>query len=268
MSRSCLYPGTVMHRRLRPAAHTFRYRVVAWYLDLDELPELDRQLPGFGWNRRAPVSFHDADHGPRDGSGLREHVERALAAQGIERPHRIGLLCYPRVLGYVFNPLSVYFCFDREGRLIATLHEVSNTFGESHTYLIGDSDPTGGIHHQSAEKCFYVSPFMPMDCTYRFRLRPPGDGDRVLLGIRQNDGEGPVFNAVFSGRREPLGRTSVANLLLGMPLMTFKVMAAIHFEALRLWLKRVPLVPRPQARADGMTRGHTLTLSTTKEFGR
>ncbi len=264
--RSRLYHGTVVHRRLRPRAHSFRYRVTAWFIDLDELPLLDRSMPGFGWNRPAPVSFHDRDHGPRDGTPLRDHVDRTLAGHGIERPDRVGLLCYPRMLGYAFNPLAVYFCYDARGRLTATLHEVSNTFGQSHTYLVGALGNRNSCQRQRAEKRFYVSPFMPMDCTYQFRLQAPGEGERVLIGIRQSDRSGSIFNAAFLGTRRALGRWSVARLLAAMPLMTFKVIAAIHYEALRLWLKRVPLVPRPEPPAGAVSRGQTLDTPLIKEL--
>ena len=264
---SGLYPGTVAHRRLRPRPHAFRYQVTAWYLDLDELPQLDRELPGFGWNRVAPISFHDCDHGSRDGGPLRPHVERTLARHGIAAPARIGLLCYPRMLGYTFNPLSVYYCFDADDRLIATLHEVSNTFGQTHTYLVGDSGIGTGPRQQVASKNFYVSPFMPMQCTYRFRLQPPGEGPKLSIGIRQYDSDGPLFNAVFVGHHRPLEPTSVLRLLATRPLMTFKIMVAIHYEAARLWLKRIPLVTRPPAPDREITLGQTLMTNTLEETG-
>lgn len=256
--RSRIFSGTVVHHRLRPKPHKFRYQVTAWYLDLDELPVLDRELPGFGWNRAAPISFHDCDHGARDGGNLRRHIDQVLAAHDLPRPARIGLLCYPRMLGYAFNPLSVYFCHDAEDRLLATLHEVSNTFGQTHTYLI----PGIGVHgrqQQTAEKRFYVSPFMPMECRYRFRLQPPSDERGVGVAIRQSDDQGPLFNAAFVGRARPLGAGSVAALLLRQPFMTLKVTAAIHWEALRLWLKGVPLVPRPKPPRLEVSRGRTLS---------
>ena len=266
MTRSALYPGVVLHRRLRPRPHAFRYQVTAWYLDLDELPELDRDLPGFGWNRAAPISFHDCDHGSGDGGTLRPQVERILARHDVAAPARIGLLCYPRMLGYVFNPLSVYYCFDARDRLMATLHEVRNTFGQTHTYLVSagrDDDP----HRQEASKRFYVSPFMPMESTYRFRLQPPGQDRRLSIGIRQFDGEGALFNAVFVGQRRDLDRFSVARLLATRPLMTFKVMAAIHYEAAKLWIKRIPLVERPPAPRRGLSLGRALTPDTFEETG-
>lgn len=262
---SCLYRGVVLHKRNRPRRHQFRYQVTAWFIDLDELPELDRQIRGFGWNRPAPVSFHDSDHGARDGGDLRGHVERCLARHSIPRPARIGLLCYPRMFGYTFNPLSIYYCFDQSGALIATLHEVSNTFGQTHTYVIGTGDSGSSIQHQAASKRFYVSPFMPMNCEYRFRLSVPDSQSGLTVGIRQSDPDGHLFNAVFVADRVPMDRYSAIRLVLGSPWMTLKITVGIHYEALRLWLKRVPLVARPAPPARATTGGISLTVHPIEE---
>jgi len=238
---SALYFGEVMHRRLRPLRHRFVYRVFTGLFDLDELPKLGRRLRLFSHNRLNLFSFHDRDHGRRDGSPLRPWVEGHLAATGIDLDGgRILLLCFPRLLGYVFNPLSVYFCFHRDGGLRAILYEVKNTFGDQHGYLLPVEDGDDGVVRQSCDKVFHVSPFIEMACRYHFRLRVPDA--RLALAIRQStlagpDGEPDMLVATVTGRRRPLDDATLFRAWLRHPLMTLKVIAAIHFEALRLWRK-------------------------------
>jgi DUF1365 family protein len=232
---SALYEGWVTHSRLRPARHRFRYRVFSLLLDLDELKELDRSQFLFGHNRRAVISFHDTDHG--DDRPLRDWVHEKLASAGLMADGPLRLLCYPRLFGYVFNPLSVWFCHARDGELVAVIYEVHNTFGERHAYVLPAKGNRPLLQHGCA-KNFYVSPFLSMDCAYDFRIRPPGDD--VLIAIRETEAGDPVLSAIFSGKMKTLNRFSMAGALLRYPLMTVKVMAAIHLEALRLWLKGVP----------------------------
>ncbi|SDD89997.1 DUF1365 domain-containing protein [Rhodospira trueperi] len=245
---SALYAGAVLHRRLKPKRHRLDYRVFSLLLDLDELPALDRDLRWFGHNRFAPLSFHDRDHGPGDGRPLRAWIESELATGGIDLgggPIRV--LCYPRLWGYVFNPLTVYFCHHKDGRLGAILHQVSNTFGERHCYLIpvDAAEAAGKLVRQTCDKEFYVSPFMPMETTYHFRIRPPDE--KVAVAIQQTDTEGTVLHASFTGRRRPLTDRTLRAAVTRHPLMTLKVMAGIHWEALWLWLKGLRIVPRGPA---------------------
>jgi len=245
---AALYVGDVMHARLKPVAHRFRYRVMSVLLDLDRLDEADRLTPLFGINRTALYSFHARDHGDRDGSPLRRHVERHAEGCGIDLAGgRIELLCYPRLLGFGFNPLSVYFCRDAGGRLALVLYEVRNTFGEIHTYVLPvdrqDQSPAG--LRQEHAKTFYVSPFIALETRYRFRIMPPAQ--MVKLRILETDAEGPLLAAAFHGRRRPLTTGALLRSLVALPLVSFKVVAAIHWEALRLWLKGIGLVPRPSA---------------------
>ncbi len=251
MTGAALYFGTVLHQRLRPVRHELRYRVFSMLLDLDEIPDLARRLRLFSHNRFNLFSFHDRDHGTRRAEPQRPHVEAQLARAGIAlEGGPIRLLCFPRVLGYVFNPLSIYFCHHRDGSLRAVLYEVSNTFGQQHGYLIpvaaGD-----GIVRQSCDKLFYVSPFMEMACRYEFRLAPPDE--QLTVFIRQSDREGPILHASLEGRRAPVSDRTLLGAFLRYPLMTLKVIAGIHWEALRLWRKGLRIVPRPAPPLEAVT---------------
>ncbi|HVX67507.1 MAG TPA: DUF1365 domain-containing protein [Bryobacteraceae bacterium] len=251
---AALYFGKVMHAHLRPVCHRFSYRVMSLLIELDRLEEADRQSRLFAVNRAALFSFHEADHGERNGASLSKHVRRLATEQGVELAGgRIVLLCYPRLLGYVFNPLSVYFCYRASGELALLVYEVRNTFGEIHSYVrpVEGSGREGAVR-QSQAKQFYVSPFMMMDTHYHFRLTVPGT--QVRVRILQTDEKGPVFAAAFSGRRQALTTRSLLGAFIAVPLLTFKVVAAIHWEALRLWIKGAPLVPRPRARSEAADR--------------
>ncbi|TAL00523.1 MAG: DUF1365 domain-containing protein [Rhodospirillaceae bacterium] len=245
---SAIYVGMVMHRRTRPRRHRLAYEVCSFLIDLDEVDELDRTVVGFGHNRFNLFSFHDRDHGAGDGLPLRSWVENHLAKAGIDlHGGSIRLLCYPRILGYVFNPLSVYYCYRREGDGVETLaalcYEVTNTFKQRHTYLIPVTSKGGELVRQSCAKALYVSPFMAMDMTYHFRVRPPGDDLSVV--IQETDRQGALLFASFSGRRQNLSSVNVLRAFLAFPLQTLKVIGGIHWEALKLWLKGVPVVHRP-----------------------
>jgi uncharacterized protein len=249
-SAAALYVGEVMHARLKPVGHRFSYRVASLMIDLDRLDEADQSARLFSVGRFNLFGFHEADHGPGDGSSLRAHVDRLLAEAGVARAERIVLLCYPRVLGYVFNPLSVYWALDGAGRTTAVVYEVRNTFGERHTYVapVRPGEVTAAGLRQTRAKRFYVSPFMPMDQVYHFRLTPPGEGVRVR--ILETDADGPTLSATFVGRRRPLSDRTLAAVAAAMPLHTVKVVAGIHWEALRLWLKGAPYFPHRAPHGD------------------
>lgn len=232
MTTSGIYTGIVAHKRLRPRRHKLRYRVFALLLDLDELPGLS--LRWLGINRGGLLSFHEKDHG--DGGPLRPWVAARLAEAGIVADGPVRMLCYPRMLGYVFNPLTVYFCHRGDGRLAAIIHEVHNTHGERHAYVL----PAGeGTVRQSCAKDFFVSPFMPPDCTYNFTISPPGES--VSVGIVETDADGTLLTATFSGARSELDDAGLLRAVLAHPLMTLKVTAAIHWEAIKLLAKGLRL---------------------------
>ena len=255
---AALYFGEVMHARLKPIGHRFSYRVMSLLIDLDRLDEADTASPLFGVNRAALYSFAEADHGKRDGSSLRGYAQACAAARGIDLAGgRVLLLCYPRLLGYAFNPLSVYFCYRADGALALIIYEVCNTFGEIHPYVLpvrADEVSEAGIR-QRQDKLFYVSPFMAMAMRYHFRVCPPGA--QVKLRILETDGSGPLLAATFNGRRRALTTAALLRSVVALPLVSFKILAAIHWEALRLWLKGVRLTPRPNdvATANGLNTG-------------
>jgi DUF1365 family protein len=245
---AALYFGDVMHARLKPIGHRFSYRVMSLLIDLDRLGEADRLSPLFAVNRPALYSFREADHGKRDGSSLRDYVQRCAAERGIDLTGgRVLLLCYPRLLGFTFNPLSVYFCYRAGGELALLIYEVRNTFGDIHPYVlpVRPSEISDAGIRQQQEKLFYVSPFVEMAMRYHFRISPPGD--RVKLRILETDRDGPLLSATFNGHREPLTTAALLRSFFALPLVTLKIVAAIHWEALRLWLKGVRLVPRPDS---------------------
>jgi hypothetical protein len=242
---AALYFGKVMHARLKPMGHRFSYRVMSLLIDLDRLEEADRRSPLFGINRAALYSFHEADHGERDGSSLRAYVRQRAAEQGVDLTGgKLLLLCYPRLFGYTFNPLSVYFCYSADGRLALIVYEVRNTFGDIHAYVLpvrpGENSKAGV--RQQQDKLFYVSPFIEMAMRYHFRVSPPGND--VKLHILETDRDGPLLAATFCGRRRTLTTAALSRSFFSLPLVTFKIVLAIHWEALRLWLKGVRPVPR------------------------
>jgi len=250
-SQSAIYEGSVFHDRKRPRRHRLTYRVFSLLLDIDELTELDQSLTLFGYNRWSLVSFWDRDHGSGSGAPLRNWVEQQLKDAGLHPdggPVRI--LCYPRILGYAFNPLTVYFCYRHDETLAAVLYEVSNTFKERHTYVIPVDEPERKVIRQSCDKDFYVSPFLPMTCSYHFRIVAPAQS--VKIAIRQEDQDGTLFAALFSGSRSVLSNKVLASVLARYPAMMLKIIAGIHWEALRLWLKGLPIYRHhPAASAVG-----------------
>ena len=242
--RSTLYVGSVMHRRLRPRAHRLRYRLFWMLLDLDEIGALARGLRLFSHNRFNVASFHDADHGDGGGRCLRDQIEDHLRDAGIETGRGpIKLLCMPRIFGYGFNPLSIFFCYRPDGALAAILYEVHNTFGERHSYLIRVDSNDGGIIEQNCDKAFYVSPFMDMDMTYAFRVVAPDA--RVSVAIRTADKDGLMLVAALRGDAVALTDLALLRAVTTYPLLTLKVIGAIHWHALRLLLKGVRLRVRP-----------------------
>ncbi|KEQ17520.1 hypothetical protein GZ78_17365 [Endozoicomonas numazuensis] len=253
---SAVYWGHLMHNRIRPRKHRFAYRVASWLVDLDELDTLHQRFRFFSVDRFNLLSFFRKDFGDGSGRDLKVQVEGLLAENEVPAPARILMFCYPRVLGYAFNPLTVYYCFSSEQKLLALIYEVTNTFGERHSYVIPAEKAKDGqvFFHQAVEKQLHVSPFFNTDCQYGFRVQLPGK--TIKLSINLNNDEGKLFAAVFKGTRQTLSDFNILKQLLVLPLQAIKVILAIHWEALRLFFKGIKVVRHvPKARFFSWSRG-------------
>jgi len=239
---SSIYIGNVIHKRFKPKIHFFKYKVFSILLDISEIDILDKSLKIFSYNKFNIVSFYDADHGPRDGTSIKEWVIKNLNDNRINTENiKIKLLCYPRIFGYVFNPLSVFFIYNKNSELISILYEVKNTFGEQHTYVFKTKENENYIKH-TCKKKFHVSPFIEMDCTYFFKILKPSE--KISVIIDQYDEEGKLLYASQDGDRIELNNKNLVLSYLRHPLMTFKIIAAIHFEAFKLWTKGIKFVKK------------------------
>ena len=242
MINSSIYNGSVIHKRFKPKKHFFKYKVFSLFLDLSELRELNNKLNFFSLNKFNLISFYEKDHGERDGSSLLDWVKNNLSSNNIITDNiKVKLLCYPRILGYVFNPLSIFFVYDNNENLICILYEVKNTFGEQHTYVFKIEGENKLIQNNCSKK-FHVSPFIEMDCNYFFRILNPGN--KLSIIIDQYDQEGKILFASQDGIRSDLNNKNLINSYLKHPLMTFKIISAIHFEAFKLWIKGIKFVKK------------------------
>jgi DUF1365 family protein len=245
MSGSWIFSGDVTHVRHAPFRHRFTYRVWMLSLDVDALDEVPSRL--FRHNARGLVSLQDRDHGPRDGTPLRPWVEAELARAGLSGcAAMIRFMFIPRVLGYALNPIAFFFCHDMDGRLRAVIHQVKDTWGGQHAYVLPvPEDAQGGAIHQYARKAMYISPFFDTEGGYRFSFAPPRHepGGRFLLTVRYGLADTPRLTSTLRLRARPLATGTLVRALLAVPLMPMKVIAAIHWEALRLWLKGARIQP-------------------------
>ena len=263
--RSALFAGRVTHQRLRAPRPRLAYRMFSLLVDIDELGALDTRLRWFSVGRFNLFGLYPADYcdgTAADAPGLRALVESDLRDAGLAAGGAIRLLTMPRILGYAFNPLSVWFCESPGSGLQAIIYEVNNTFGERHSYLI-EVDPRqrpGGVVLQRCDKRLHVSPFLGMDLHYRFCVEPPAE--KVSVGISVHDAlGGAVLATRLQARRRPLTDAALLRVLVTYPLLTLKVIVGIHWEALRLWLKGVRLHKRPAApeRPLSVSRSHDVT---------
>jgi len=240
-----LYRTNVLHARRGRYAYRFRHRAFRLLLDVDDLEASARGVPGFGVERFAPVSVYRRDFGPRDGTALRPWVERLLEKAGIaERPGRIRLLCYPRLWGYEFNPLALWFCESAPGTLLAVVCEVHNTFGEAYSYVLRPDSGAGQPLSAERDKVFHVSPFLPMAARYRFSITL--DDSRVAVSIRERTDEGDTqLLATEWGKGTRLTPRSLWRAVASMPLLTLRIAFYIRWHALALWLRGAPWYRKP-----------------------
>jgi DUF1365 family protein len=253
MSAAQIHFGRVFHCRRRPVRHAFAYPVFFLRVPLSAMASAGRGI--FSVDRPNLLSLQSRDHGARDGSPLEPWVRAKLAQAGVRNADgEILLQAFPRVLGFVFNPVSIFHCLDRAGSLRAVLCEVSNTFGERHNYVLahGDGRPIRPNDWLRAEKVFHVSPFCEVEGFYRFRFA--GDATAQFAQIDYHDRDGKLIVTAIDGKAEPIGARSLARAFLGYPFLTAGVVARIHWQALRLWLKRVPFFSKPEPPLQETTR--------------
>ena len=230
---SCIYNGEVTHTRFKPVRHFLKYKTFSLLIDLDEINLLDKSIGIFSHNKFNIFSFYDKDHGDRDGGNLKDWVISNLKKFQInEKITNIKVLCYPRILGYVFNPLSIFYCYEKD-KLVAIFYEVKNTFNEQHTYIFKIKNNEEII--QKCRKKFYVSPFMDMETFYNFKLLNPND--KLSVFIKQTDADGTILTATQTGDKKEFSYKQLAINFLKYPLMTIKIISSIHYEALLLWKK-------------------------------
>ena len=238
---SKIYTGKVIHKRFKPKEHYFKYNVFSLLIDLNELEKINKYIKFFSYNKFNIISFYDKDHGDRDGSSIKLWVKKNLRNIGIMTEDiSIKLLCYPRIFGYVFNPLSTYFIYNKRSELISIFYEVKNTFGEQHTYIFKAQDEK--TVQNKCKKKFYVSPFIEMDCEYHFKTLNPRE--QLSVVINQTDKDGKLLFASQDGISKDFNNKNLILSYLTHPLMTFKIIGAIHYEAFKLWAKRIKLIAK------------------------
>ncbi len=238
---SSIYNGTVIHKRFKPKIHFFKYKVFSLLIDLSELNFLDKNISFFSYNKFNLISFFDKDHGERNGTSLFEWVKKNLKENKINHENiKIKLLCYPRILGYVFNPLSIFYVYNNKEELISILYEVKNTFGEQHTYIFKVENDN--LLQHNCEKKFHVSPFIEMNCNYFFRILKPSEKISVIIDQYQFNEK--ILYASQDGTRTDLTSSHLMKSYLKHPLMTFKIISAIHFEAFKLWVKGIRYIKK------------------------
>ena len=251
----------VFHARLRPHGLSFSYCVLAIYVDIDRLQGA-AMVPLFRIGGLNLLAFSQRDHGPRDGTALRPYIDRLHEEMKLERPARVTLICFPRIFGFVFNPISTYICMDASGKASSVIYEVRNTFGEHHSYCFPvKSENSGAVTAHECDKLFYVSPFMDMPMRYRFRLSPVDRGE-FSLKIIERDHDGVILTALMQASAFEASTPALLKRLISTPLLGLKVLFAIHWQALRLWMRGHRIRPRmvpPEPVSSQMPGAYTKT---------
>lgn len=252
-----LIRGKVMHKRWRPVINQFVYPVFYVRVNLARLT--DAKNFWFGVNTRRPMSIKTRDYGPRDGSDLDSWMRGQLAQAGLPDNGEIWLQTFPRFFGFVFNPVSFWYCHDSTGALRAVMAEVNNTFGETHHYLLADpaGQPITAKSELTCDKAMHVSPFCEVSGSYRFRFSERRTS--TMVGIDYDDRHGLLINTVIGGKREVLTGVCTLQALLSQPFMTFGIVVKIHWQAVKLWCKRVPFFSKPVRASDGATHSTNFT---------
>lgn len=239
MTRSAIYDSVVRHRRFKPMGHMLRYSVYSLLVDIDEIDELARRIPILSHNRWNLVAFHDADHGPRDGTNLRSWIEHVTVGTDVDTGGHIDLLAFPRILGYTFNPLSVWFVHGKDGTLNAVLYEIRNTFGHSHSHLVvldDDAQQRHGTLRHGFDKTLHVSPFFDQVGRYEVALGPPAEAFSIAITYFDEEDD-RLLTASQQGERIEVTTGSLLRQFVTKPLLTLKVITGIHVHAVGLLLK-------------------------------
>lgn len=241
-----IYRGEVVHKRVRPVEHRLSYKVFSLALDVDKIDEASSQFRLFKHNGFSLFSLYQKDHGYRDGSTLSHFAWSEVKKAGLtDDVERIVMLFYPRILGYAFNPLTVYFCLDKSGHPRLMIYEVRNTFGEDLTYVLRAGDARNDTYTHTTPKEFYVSPFNDVEGEYTFHVIPPADN--LTVGVALKTENSPLLRTHFRGAQRTLTDKNLLKVFFAYPLMTAKIVAGIHWEALKLWRKGLGLKDRPKA---------------------
>ncbi len=246
MQNSTLYTGYVYHKRHQPFEHDFRYKVYSFFIDLDDLTT-QKRWRFLSYNAFNLFSISDKKNGQRDGTPIKTWIKNCAQERGLDLSDgKIFMLTFPRILGWSFSPLTLYFCYDNSRNLCAILYQVKNTFGQQHCYFIPVRETdlkAGGWIEQSCDKVFYVSPFIQMDCLYRFRLQQPSH--TLNIAIHQFQPDGKILTATWDGQAAPLKDTTMLKAFFSIPLQIVKITFGIHWQALKLWIKGAKYIKRP-----------------------
>ena len=248
--KNCIYKGRVFHFRKKPKKHSFKYSVFYLYFDLLRKDEIFKNIPFFSINKYNLFSFYHKDHGPKGCNDLEKWIKKTIKKNNIKKEvSKIFVLTYPRYLGYVFNPISIYTCFDKQNFIIAQIYEVHNTFRQRHFYLI-DNTYDKKNHNLKIKKEFHVSPFMGMKGVYNFKSFSKKDNISVFIKyIAKNEN----LIASFTGKSKELNNYNLLKEFFLLPLMTLKVIFGIHVEALILFIKGLKLYNCPKERKNNLT---------------